>query len=51
MLLDEQFGEMDRIIGFEDGTMFAATMDCTGDGDGAWLLSADMPGIEGNLPG
>jgi len=29
-LLDQQFGEMDRIIGFEDGTMFAATMDVGG---------------------
>jgi hypothetical protein len=29
-LLDQQFGEMDRIIGFEDGPMFAATMDIGG---------------------
>ena len=29
-LLDEQFGELDRIIGFEDGTMFAATLDVGG---------------------
>jgi hypothetical protein len=33
-LLDQQFGEMDRIIGFEDGTMFAATMEVGGDGIG-----------------
>ncbi|KAH6842474.1 fungal-specific transcription factor domain-containing protein [Chaetomium sp. MPI-CAGE-AT-0009] len=31
-LLDQQFGEMDRIIGFEDGTMFAAITD----GSGGW---------------
>ncbi|KAL2016683.1 hypothetical protein VTK56DRAFT_3185 [Thermocarpiscus australiensis] len=31
-LLGQQFGEMDRIIGFEDGTMFAATTD----GCGGW---------------
>ncbi|KAG7294682.1 hypothetical protein NEMBOFW57_004760, partial [Staphylotrichum longicolle] len=29
-LLEQQFGEMDRIIGFEDGTMFAATMNIGG---------------------
>lgn len=49
-LLDQQFGEMDRIISFEDGTMFATTMDCTGGGDEAWLLSADMNGMEGTMP-
>ncbi|KAL2127422.1 hypothetical protein VTI74DRAFT_10759 [Chaetomium olivicolor] len=31
-LLDQQFGEMDRIISFEDGTMFAAAID----GAGGW---------------
>jgi hypothetical protein len=29
-LLDQQFGEMDRIISYEDGAMFAATMDACG---------------------
>jgi hypothetical protein len=44
-LLHQQFGEMDRIISFEDGTMFAATMDGTA---GEPWLSAEI-GMQGNM--
>jgi hypothetical protein len=46
-LLHQQFGEMDRIISFEDGTMFAATMDGAGEAGEAWL-SAEI-GMQGNI--
>jgi hypothetical protein len=46
-LLDQQFGEMDRIISFDDGIMFAATMDYAGESAESWL-AADV-GMEGNI--